>query len=249
MKLLHVKTKIVLSMVIALFGVQSASAAIAIDRTRVILDGADKSTSINVTNQNKELPYLAQAWLEDAEGNKIENPLVAIPPVQRIEPGSKSQIKIQSMSNINLLNQDRESLYYFNLREIPPKSEKPNTLQIALQTRIKLFYRPAALQVDPNATPWQESLTLTRKGNEYIAVNPTAYYVTISAVSPSLKDTPIKGFKPVMIAPKSEQSLGNVAGQLGNAPVLTYLNDYGGRPRLIFSCAVNACHVSSSKVG
>ncbi len=31
------------------------------------------------------------------------------------------------------LPQDRETVYYFNLREIPPKSNKPNTLQIALQ--------------------------------------------------------------------------------------------------------------------
>ncbi|WP_223346554.1 fimbria/pilus periplasmic chaperone, partial [Escherichia coli] len=41
---------------------------------------------------------------------------------------------------------DRESLFYYNVREIPPKSGKANTLQIALQTRIKLFWRPKALE-------------------------------------------------------------------------------------------------------
>ncbi|MGT9169473.1 fimbria/pilus periplasmic chaperone, partial [Escherichia coli] len=40
----------------------------------------------------------------------------------------------------------RESLFYYNVREIPPKSGKANTLQIALQTRIKLFWRPKALE-------------------------------------------------------------------------------------------------------
>ena len=39
---------------------QQAIAAIALDRTRVIFNGADKSVSLNVSNQNKDLPYLAQ---------------------------------------------------------------------------------------------------------------------------------------------------------------------------------------------
>lgn len=79
------------------------------------------------------------------------------------------------------LPQDRESLYYFNLREIPPKSDKPNTLQIALQTRIKLFYRPTAIVPSraDMATPWQEQLTLTRQGDGYQVNNPTPYYITI----------------------------------------------------------------------
>ncbi|MBP0644981.1 fimbria/pilus periplasmic chaperone, partial [Mycobacterium tuberculosis] len=84
---------------------------------------------------------LAQAWIEDPEGNKIESPLTALPPLQRVEPGAKSQIKIQVTGGTIPLAQDKEALYYFNLREIPPKSNKPNTLQIALQTRVKLFYR------------------------------------------------------------------------------------------------------------
>ncbi|WP_153070434.1 fimbria/pilus periplasmic chaperone, partial [Escherichia coli] len=88
--------------------------------------------------------------LEDEQGNKIQSPLVVLPPVQRIEPGKPSQIKIQALPAAKQLPQDRETLYYFNLREIPPKSNKPNTLQIALQTRIKLFYRPAAIV--PNRT-------------------------------------------------------------------------------------------------
>ncbi|WP_227550703.1 fimbria/pilus periplasmic chaperone, partial [Klebsiella quasipneumoniae] len=46
------------------------------------------------------------------------------------------QVKVQGMPDINKLPADRESLFYFNVREIPPKSNKANTLQIALQTRI-----------------------------------------------------------------------------------------------------------------
>jgi len=31
--------------------------------------------------------------------------------------------------------------------------------------------------------------------------------------------------------------------------VLTYINDYGGRPKLIFSCNGNLCKVTDTRVG
>lgn len=37
------------------------------------------------------------------------------------------------------------------------------------------------------------------------------------------------------------------ATALGNSPVLTYINDYGGRPTLTFSCQGNQCHVVPEK--
>ncbi|MDM3762337.1 fimbria/pilus periplasmic chaperone, partial [Proteus mirabilis] len=75
-------------------------------------------------------------------GEKIETPLIVLPPSQRIAPGHKSQVKVQSLPDIAQLPLDRESVFYFNLSEIPPRSDNPNVLQIALETRIKLFYRP-----------------------------------------------------------------------------------------------------------
>ncbi|MCU6154331.1 fimbria/pilus periplasmic chaperone [Enterobacter hormaechei] len=44
---------------------------------------------------------------------------------------------------------NRESVFYFNLREIPPKNSRPNMLTLAMQTRRKVFFRPVALKVDP----------------------------------------------------------------------------------------------------
>jgi P pilus assembly chaperone PapD len=228
--------------------VSSAQAAIALDRTRVIFDGDQKSVSLSVSNQNKQLPYLAQAWIEDEEGNKIQSPLTVLPPVQRIEPGKPSQIKIQGLPAAKLLPQDRESLYYFNLREIPPKSDKPNTLQIALQTRIKLFYRPAGIAIDINAAPPQEQLTLSKQGSRYMVNNPTPYYVTIVDAG-SKKGAGSKEFDPMMIPPKSNLALTASAAAVGNSPVLTYVNDYGGRPQLSFNCAGAQCSVVPEKKG
>lgn len=221
-----------------------ADAAIALDRTRVVFDGGQKSMSLSVNNNNKELPYLAQAWVEDPQGNKQNLPLVTLPPVQRIEPGAHSQVKLQSLPAVNQLPQDRESLYYFNLREIPPRSNKPNTLQLALQTRIKLFYRPKALRAETGKAPWQEQLTLTRAGGGYRVNNPTPYYVTLAEARDSANGVPVKAFSPVMIAPRDNIPL---KGVTGNAPVLTYINDYGGQVQLVFHCAGSACTASPVK--
>lgn len=228
-----------------------AGAAIALDRTRVIVNGNDKSVSLNVKNQNTQLPYLAQGWIEDAQGNKISTPLAVLPPVQRIEPGKDSQVKVQVLPAAQLLAQDRETLYYFNLREIPPRSNKPNTLQIALQTRIKLFYRPLAIVPDKAAlaSPWQEKLTLTRQGDRYQVNNPTPYYVTLVDAGSSVKGSGVAGFEPLMVPPKGQAVLSVSANALGASPVLTYINDYGGRPQLVFRCNGGACQVASTNSG
>jgi len=225
----------------------AANAAIALDRTRVIFDGSVQSVSLSVSNQNKQLPYLAQGWLEDEQGNKIQSPLTVLPPVQRIEPGKPSQVKIQALPAAKMLPQDRETLYYFNLREIPPKSDKPNSLQIALQTRIKLFYRPAAIAPERNAAPWQEQLTLSKQGDKFIVNNPTPYYVTIVDAATRKGVEGAKGFEPFMVPPKGNTPLTVSAASVGGSPVLTYINDYGGRPQLSFSCSGSSCTVVPEK--
>ncbi|WP_339275241.1 fimbria/pilus periplasmic chaperone [Enterobacter asburiae] len=226
----------------------SAQAAIALDRTRVVYPGGEDSISLNVANENQQLPYLAQSWIENEQGEKVNSPLIVLPPVQRVEPGAKTIVKIQGSPALNSLPQDRETLFYFNLREIPPRSNTANTLQIALQTKVKLFYRPAALVKDATTTtPWQEQLTLVRQGDSYVVHNPTPYYITINeAMAKGGKSSP--QFKTVMVAPRGDAPLGASASSLGTSPQLSYINDYGGRPKLTFSCSGSQCKVISNKV-
>ncbi|WP_329606429.1 MULTISPECIES: fimbria/pilus periplasmic chaperone [unclassified Pseudomonas] len=228
-------------LLLSMLGLQQVQAAVALDRTRAVFNGGEKSISLSINNGNKDLPYLAQGWVEDEQGNKITSPLTVLPPLQRLEPGAKSQIKIQALPAANLLAQDRETLFYFNLREIPPKSEKPNTLQLALQTRIKLFYRPKTLGATMGMVPWEEQLTLSKQGNKYLVNNPTPYYVTIVDAGSKPGSASAEGFEPIMIAPKGKETLSLDISVLGQTPVLTYINDYGGRPQLQFTCNGNDC--------
>lgn len=237
---------IVTSLVSLTFLTSAAYGAVSMDRTRVIFDGGQKSISLNISNNNTQLPYLAQGWIENTEGQKIQSPLVVLPPVQRLEPGKSSQVKIEALPVISSLPQDRESLFYFNLREIPPKSDKPNTLQIALQTRVKLFYRPKAIIPEKNGIPEQEKLILEKQGDQYVVKNPTPYYVTIINATANVKSAKNKEFSPVMVPPFGQDKLGVSVTTLGSNPVLTYINDYGGRPELAFRCQLNSCQVISN---
>lgn len=224
--------------------VSTANAAISLDRTRVIYNGEDKSMSVNIVNENQQLPYLAQSWLEDAKLAKITaGPLVVTPPVQRLEPGAKSQVRITATPAAKQLPQDRESLFYFNLREIPPKSDKANTLQIALQTQVKLFYRPASIKAKANEE-WQHKLVLHPVAGGYRITNPTPYYITVIGLGASKKDSAQGKFDAVMLAPKSEQT---VKAAATTTPWLTFIDDYGGRPTISFNCKGSECTSTGNK--
>ncbi|WP_174509675.1 fimbria/pilus periplasmic chaperone [Klebsiella oxytoca] len=218
--------------------VPEGGAAISLDRTRAIFDGNLKSISLNIANDNNQLPYLAQAWIENEREEKLTTgPLVATPPVQRLEAGTRSMVRVSSTPDITTLPQDRESVFYFNLREIPPRSEKSNVLQIALQTKIKVFYRPAAIKVAPNAI-WQDQVVLNKVAGGYRIENPTPYYVTLIGLGGSEKSAKEGKFDAVMLAPKSQQV---VKSDNYASPWLSWIDDYGGRPVRQFQCAAQRC--------
>lgn len=249
MKLKLAIKKIFLSSLLSTFIGQHAIAAISLDRTRIIYNGGERSVSLSISNENKSLPYLAQSWLQNPQGEKINSPLLVLPPLQRIEPGQKSAIKVQALPAAKMLPQDRESLFYFNLREIPPRSEKSNVLQIALQTRIKLFYRPEGIKIGTSndAINMMKQITLTKKGDKYVINNPTPYFITIVGAAENKEAQKSSDFKPVMIEPKSMTNFPASITTLGLNPVLTYINDFGGRPNLYFSCSAGKCQVVAEK--
>jgi hypothetical protein len=52
-----------------------------------------------------------------------------------------------------------------------------------------------------------------------------------------------------MLDPKGSAPLGVEASVLGDTPVLTYVNDYGGRPLLTFKCGGADCQLVPEKKG
>lgn len=217
----------------------TAQAGVSLDRTRLIITGKDSSASANLTNTSPDIPFLAQSWVEDSKGNKITSPLVVLPPLQRINGGQKGVARVTKTDGINQLPQDRESLFYLSVREIPPKPDKANVLQLAMQSRIKLFYRPTAIIPKSKSEIWQDQVVFQKSGNKMTAQNPTPYYITIISLS-RVKGEKITKFPGIMIAPKSSMEFSVTDGGVRDFAMM-YVNDYGGYPELKYRCEGNTC--------
>ncbi|SRW60068.1 putative fimbrial chaperone [Shigella sonnei] len=74
--------------------------AIIPDRTRIIMNESDKGEALKLTNQSKNLPYLAQTWIEDTKGNKSRDFIVTVPPMVRLNPSEQIQIRMISQEKI-----------------------------------------------------------------------------------------------------------------------------------------------------
>ncbi|STQ90683.1 fimbrial biogenesis chaperone [Iodobacter fluviatilis] len=221
------------------------NAAVGLDRTRLIYNEQSKSVSVNIQNQNKELPFLAQSWLENAAHEKADIPFAVLPPLQRLEPNSSSLVRFEKTAAVSLLPQDRESVFYFNLREIPPKSDKPNVMQIALQTQIKMFYRPLGV-IPAEGDVWQEQLTFSKTDSGYKVNNPTALHITVTGLSKNMKEDSVSGFEGFMAPPKKELDIKLKENNLSHF-FITYVDDFGGHPELKFICQKGGLCVAEKK--
>ena len=191
----------------------TAQAGVSLDRTRLIITGKDSSASANLTNTSPDIPFLAQSWVEDSKGNKITSPLVVLPPLQRINGGQKGVARVTKTDGINL--------------------------QLAMQLRIKLFFRPTAIIPKSKSEIWQDQVVFQKSGNKMTAQNPTPYYITIIGLS-RVKGEKITKFPGIMVAPKSSLEFSVTDGGVREFAMM-YVNDYGGHPELKYRCEGNTC--------
>lgn len=159
----------------------SSHAALTMSTTRVVYDADRRGVSLLVANPGKNV-FAAQAWVNTEQDDTTSSvPFVTNPPLFRLDPVKQQQVQISALPNA--LPQDRESLFFFNLQEIPQLDDsQANVLAIALRTRIKLFYRPSALKGGPqkqfDTLRWS---LVQAEGKRRLAVdNPTPYHVTFS---------------------------------------------------------------------
>lgn len=184
--------------------------------------------------------------MEDEKGVKITSPLIVVPPAQRIEPSAIGQVKIQGMPALASLPRIGKPFFITTCAKFRRKATSPIRCKSPCK-RASKFLPPAGAIENRYAASWQYKITLQRQGNGYQVSNPTGYYVVLSNASNRMDGTPARGFSPLVIAPKSNVTLGGDASELGHSPVLTYVNDYGARLPLIFNCTDNSCAVDEAK--
>ncbi|MGE8030148.1 fimbria/pilus periplasmic chaperone [Enterobacter mori] len=193
----------------------ATAAGVALGATRVIYPEDAKQASINVTNSDPHDSFLVQSWVSDEKGNKVPT-FVVTPPLFVLKPGKVNILRM--MYNGPTLPEDKESVFYLNNKAIPSLDNSTpvtNSLQIATQSVIKLFVRPAHLTVKSTDAP---AMLRCQAGGEKTTIsNPSPYFVTLVNFTVAGKKQPN-----MMVPPKGSQTI-NAMGQVSYQT----LNDYG----------------------
>ncbi|NNA67935.1 molecular chaperone [Pseudomonas gessardii] len=216
---------------LGLFAISQAHASISLSATRLVFDGKHKEAGITVRNSGDTV--LIQSWIDTNSTDANPVPFAVTPPLARVS-GQEQQL-LRVIYEGQGMPTDKESVVWLNVQEIPQASATPNTLQLAVRQRIKVFFRPAGLPSDAYLAPTALSWRLQeRAGKTLLRVhNPGLYHVSIADItleSGQLKDKP---FDSAMIAPGEQKEF--VLKQLDHTHTATLLfssiNDYGAQDR------------------
>lgn len=198
----------------------SAISGVEIGGTRLIYNGTGHQAAISVSNPDNT-PYLIQSWVSKNENSDDGDSLfVTTPPLFKLNPYAQNSVRVMLAGNA--VPQDRESVYWLNIKSIPSSSaEAKNELLIAVKSKMKLFYRPAGLKGDPSLA--YQQLTFSAAGGKLSVHNPTPYSVSLYDVKVNGKELA----KPPMVLPFQTLSLPQTTVASGEVSWRA-INDFGG---------------------
>lgn len=227
------------ALALACLHVANAQASVVVGGTRVVFSAKQGETTLRLTNKGTRAA-LVEAWIDRGNPNStpdsVTTPFLITPPLFRMEPNKDQSLRILFVQGSKPLPTDRESLFWLNVLEIPPKPTGPaadkNSLQFAIRSRLKLFYRPAGLAGSAIKAPDQLTFKVGADGaSPTLDVhNPTPYYITISKVAFGAASKPLADVNG-MVVPFGDLKLpvkGLAHPPASGTPIMfTTINDYG----------------------
>lgn len=203
-----------------------AEAGVALGATRVIYPAGQKQVQLAVTNNDEKSTYLIQSWVENTDGVK-DGRFVITPPLFAMQGKKENTLRIIDATG-NQLPQDRETLFWMNVKAIPSMDKSKlsdNTLQLAIVSRIKLYYRPAKLALPPEQA--SEKLKFRRSAGSLTLINPTPYYLTVTELNAGARI-----LENALVPPMGEASV-KLPSDTGGEITYRTINDYGAlTPRM-----------------
>lgn len=198
----------------------TAHAGVIINGTRLVYHGDKKESSLGLSNPDAT-DYLVQSWVDSGGKNTAKAPFLITPPLFRLDAKEDNVLRVVRTGGN--LSEDRESLYWLNIKAIPSSKhvEGVNTLQIAINTRIKLLYRPPAVIGKPEDVA--DKLEWHREGNDLVVNNPTRFYMNFQKVTLSGH----KVDKATWAAPNTETHFALPGNVSGTNIAYSIITDYG----------------------
>ncbi|HAI6831417.1 TPA: fimbrial chaperone [Escherichia coli] len=218
--------KYILIGAVSLFQAGSTFAAFTVSGTRFIYEEGKKNISFEVSSSADDT-YGGQVWVDNVSQNHGVY-MVPVPPFFRIAPKEKQIVRIMNLDG-QLLPKDRESLFWLNIQEIPPKPKSDgNVLAVAVNTRVKLFYRPKTLSADRKGA--EKRIQIVHRGNSTYLKNPTPYYFAITKIRVNGRDVVLSSDedrKLSMFSPFEEIGVSKLPAGAKEVTVFS-INDWGG---------------------
>ncbi|ECC9150634.1 molecular chaperone [Salmonella enterica subsp. salamae] len=210
----------------------TAQASIVVGGTRIIYPANKKEVQVTLKNSDEGVKYLVQSWVSNIDDSKA--PFIVTPPIYKMEGGRQALLHVVFTGDKNQLPVDKESLFVANIKSVaamPEELKDKNTLQFAMKTRLKLFWRPTQLTNNDALTAW-EKVVFRRQGEALIAKNPTPFYISLldltvggKAVQP-LNAKHVPEALAMTLAPFSEQQFRIPSGASGKV-AWSAVNDFG----------------------
>ena len=198
----------------------TAHAGVIINGTRLVYQGEKKESSIGISNPD-DINYLVQSWVDTGLKKGGKAPFLITPPLFRLNAKEDNVLRVVRTGEN--MPEDRESLYWLNIKAIPSSIHEQgvNTLQIAINTRIKLLYRPASIKGKPEEVA--DKLEWHREGNDLVVNNPTPFYMNFQSVTLNGQ----KVAKATWAVPDTSTRFTLPANMNGNTVNWSVINDYG----------------------
>lgn len=217
-----------------------ASASVVLHGTRVIYPSDARDVTIAMENEGSQ-PVLVQSWLDKGDPHStpdnVDVPMILTPPLFRLDSHRTQTLRlIYTQAD---LPRDRESLFWLNVLEIPPKeatqtAEPTNKLQLILRTRVKVFFRPKELKDNARAAPAAIQWSIIRGadgGAVLRATNPTAYHANFNSIAPKVGERSYSVEGGGMVEPLTSKDfaltgLGSTSAALENVEY-KFIDDFG----------------------
>ena len=210
-----------------------ASAVVNAEKTRVVFNSGSIAESLSLVNSEKE-PVVVQVWTDNGDPtvspDQVHTPVVINPPVFKMKPGEIRNIRLLLVS-AGSLPQDRESVYWLNIYQIPPNTETQHKgekkVVLPLKIRMKVFVRPEKIgELQENDAQKLQFSIERESGNKTLLIqNPTPWHLTLSSLRSG--KTALPG---VMVAPFTSERVDIPADKtLADKVEYDVINDNGTR--------------------
>lgn len=205
-------------------------AGLTLNVSRVIYKEKEGDSQLSVNNDENRT-YLIQSWLDAGDPVNVKKalPFVVTPPLFRLDGKSDNVIRVVYLGTG--LPADRESLFWLNVKGIPglddAEKKVENRMVLAVDNRIKVFFRPASLDGDSGDA--MKNLHWTRNGNRITVDNQHPFHVVLNKIAAGSEEVTISVLENNSLIPPFSQKTFTLKHSPAQGETIewTAVNDFG----------------------